>query len=141
MISKSALVTYSASQMFDLVDDIESYAEFLPWCSSSTVISRSDAEVTASLTVSHSGLNKSFTTRNLNQPHSQITMLLVEGPFKKLEGVWRFQQLGEDGCKVSLDLEFEFKSKLVGMTFGPVFGQMAGTMVDAFTQRAAKIYG
>lgn len=141
MINKSALVTYSARQMFDLVDDIESYAEFLPWCRSSAVLSRGDTEVTASLEISHSGFNKSFTTRNLTQATTQITMQLVEGPFKKLEGVWRFQQLGEEGCKVSLELDFEFKSKLVGLTFGPVFGQMAGSMVDAFTQRAAKVYG
>lgn len=141
MINKSALVSYSAEQMFALVDDIAAYAEFLPWCSESTVLSRTESEVTASLGVSHSGLNKSFTTRNVNQPYEQITMQLVEGPFSRLEGVWRFQQLGVDGCKVILDLDFEFKSKLVGMTFGPIFGQMAGTMVDAFTQRAVQIYG
>lgn len=141
MINKSALVVYSAEQMFALVDKIEDYPEFLPWCSSSTIMSRDELEVTASLAVSHSGLNKSFTTRNVNQPYEQITMQLVEGPFSRLEGIWRFQQLGEDGCKVTLDLDFEFKSKLVGMTFGPIFGQMAGTMVDAFTQRAKNIYG
>jgi len=141
VISRSALVIYSAEQMFRLVDDIESYPAFLPWCGSSTVLSRTDDEVTASIGVSHSGMNKSFTTRNVNQPYSRISMHLVEGPFNRLEGIWQFQQLGDDGCKVSLELDFEFKSKLVGLTFGPIFGQMAGTMVDAFTQRAVNVYG
>lgn len=141
MINKSALVPYSATQMFELVDDIGAYAEFLPWCQSSIVLSRDENEVTASLEIAHSGLNKSFTTRNLNEAGTKITMLLVEGPFKKLEGVWMFEQLGDKGCKVSLELDFEFSNKLVSMTFGAVFGQMAGTLVDAFTQRATQVYG
>ncbi|MDH5778437.1 MAG: type II toxin-antitoxin system RatA family toxin [Gammaproteobacteria bacterium] len=141
MINKSALVPYSATQMFDLVDDIDAYAEFLPWCRTSTVLSRGENEVTASLEIAHSGLNKSFTTRNLNETGTKITMQLVEGPFKKLEGVWQFEQLGDKGCKVSLVLDFEFSNKLVGMTFGSIFGQMAGTLVDAFTQRATQVYG
>ena len=141
MVNKSALVSYSPGQMFALVDDIEAYKEFLPWCSRSTVLHRLESEVTASLEISHSGFQKSFTTRNFNEAGYQITMTLVEGPFKKLEGVWRFHALGEDACKVTLDLEFEFSNRLVGLTFGAMFGQIAGSLVDAFTQRASQIYG
>lgn len=124
-----------------LVDDIQTYAEFLPWCSGSTVLSRIDKEVTASLEISHSGFQKAFTTRNVNESDNRINMTLVEGPFKKLEGVWQFQALGDQGCKIMLDLEFEFSNRLVGMTFGPLFGQIAGSLVDAFSQRADTIYG
>ena len=141
VINKSALVPYTPIQMFKLVDDIEAYVEFLPWCSGSTVLARTDRDVTASLEISHSGFQKAFTTRNIYEVDHRINMTLVEGPFKKLEGVWQFQALGDQGCKIILDLEFEFKSRLIGMSFGPLFGQMAGSLVDAFTQRASNIYG
>jgi len=140
-VNKSALVPYSPGQMFALVDNIEAYKEFLPWCSGSIVLERLESEVTASLEISHSGFHKSFTTRNFNQAGDQITVTLLEGPFKKLEGVWRFLPLGEAGCKVTLDLEFEFSNRLVGLTFGGIISHMAGTLVDAFTQRASQIYG
>ncbi len=141
VINKSALVPYTPHQMFILVDDIDAYPEFLPWCSGSQVLTRSDFEVTASLEISHSGFQKAFTTRNVNEQDNRICMYLVEGPFKKLEGIWQFQALGDQGCKVLLDLEFEFSSRLIGMSFGPLFGQIAGNLVDAFTQRASNIYG
>lgn len=140
-INKHALVPYTATQMFMLVDDVASYPEFLPWCSGTTVLSRTEDEVRASLDISHSGLHKSFTTLNRLQSGKMIEMRLLEGPFKHLQGFWRFEALGDEGCKVSLDLEFEFANMLVGLTFGPVFGQMAGTLVDAFTKRAKQIYG
>ena len=141
VINKSALVPYNPDQMFKLVDDIEAYVEFLPWCSASTVLMRSECDVTASLEISHSGFHKTFTTRNIYAEGYRINMCLVEGPFKSLEGIWQFQALGDQGCKIMLDLEFEFKSRLVGMSFGPIFGQMAGSLVDAFTQRAKTVYG
>lgn len=127
--------------MFALVDDVEAYVEFLPWCSGSTVLTRSATEVTARLAISHSGFQKTFATRNVYGTNNSISMYLLEGPFKRLEGVWQFLPLGEQGCKIALDLEFEFSNRLVGMTFGPLFGQMAGSLVDAFTQRAGVIYG
>lgn len=128
-------------QMFKLVDDIASYADFLPWCSRSEVTARNDNVVDGVLEISYSKLNKSFTTRNINTPHSAIEMQLIEGPFKKLHGQWLFEPLGDDGAKVSLLLEFEFSSKLLNMTVGPVFSQIANSLVDAFTQRAKEIYG
>jgi ribosome-associated toxin RatA of RatAB toxin-antitoxin module len=140
-IHKSALVPYSAEQMYNLVDDVLAYPEFLPWCSSSKEINRGESEVEASLDIAHSGVHKSFTTRNRLEINKTIEMQLVEGPFKHLHGIWRFEPLGDAGSKVMLDLEFEFSSKLLGMTFGPLFSKIASSLVDAFIQRAQKVYG
>lgn len=140
-IEKSALVPYAPAQMFALVDDIDAYADFLPWCSRSEVTARNENVVDGLIEISYSKLHKSFSTRNINTPHSEIEMQLVEGPFKKLHGQWTFDALGNDGCKVSLKLEFEFSSKILDMTVGPVFSQIATSLVDAFTQRANEIYG
>lgn len=140
-IHKSALVPYSAEQMYALVDDIPVYPEFLPWCSGSREINRREDEVEASLDIAHSGVHKSFTTRNRLEKNRMIKMQLVEGPFKYLNGVWRFEPLGDAGSKVGLDLEFEFSNKLLGMTFGPLFSKIASSLVDAFIQRAQKVYG
>jgi len=127
--------------MYALVNDIESYADFLPWCSESTILEKTDQEIKASINIAYGSLNKSFTTLNTLTPDSKMVMQLVEGPFKKLHGEWIFNQLGDDGCKVSLELEFEFKNKIIGMTMGPVFSQIANTLVDSFSERAAKVYG
>lgn len=140
-ISKSALVNYSAAQMYKLVDDITAYSEFLPWCGGSQELSRNQDEVRASVAIAYSGLNKSFTTRNLMQSNKMIEMTLIDGPFKHLHGFWRFDSLGDDACKVRLDLEYEFSSKLVGLALGPVFGKIANTLVDSFCQRADVVYG
>ena len=140
-ISKTALVTHSPQEMFKLVDDIEAYSEFLPWCGKATEISRDLTTVEASLFISHSGLNKEFTTQNKNTPFEKIEMHLVNGPFKNLDGVWLFEPLGETACKVSLNLEFEFASKIVSVTLGPIFSKIANSLVDAFIKRADSIYG
>jgi len=140
-ISKSALVPYSPTEMFALVDDIDSYPEFLPWCSKARVVSRSDDEVCASISISKSGVDKTFVTCNRNQKNKMIEMRLKEGPFKHLQGYWRFDPLGDEGCKVSLDLEFEFSSRVLGMVIGPVFNQVANSLVDSFQQRAVDVYG
>lgn len=140
-VSRMALMPYSAGEMYDLVDNIEAYPRFLPWCKSATVLSRSDDEVRANLELSRGGINKSFTTCNRMQRNKIIEMRLVEGPFNHLEGFWRFEYLGDLACKVSLDLEFEFSSRLLSLTVGPVFNQIAGTLVDSFCQRAVDVYG
>jgi ribosome-associated toxin RatA of RatAB toxin-antitoxin module len=140
-IEKTALVSYTPAQMYSLVDDIDAYEEFLPWCSRSEVIARQDDIVDGSLEISYSKLNKTFTTRNINTPNEKIEMQLLEGPFKKLHGEWTFQPLGNDGTKVMLNLEFEFANKILDMTVGPVFSQIANSLVDAFTQRARDVYG
>lgn len=140
-ISKNALVPYSAGDMFRLVDDIEAYSEFLPWCSGSTVLHRDDDEVRATIDITKGAVRKSFTTLNRLQHNKMIEIRLLQGPFRHLEGYWRFQALEEDACKVSLDLDFEFSSRMMGMVVGPVFHQIASSLVDAFTERAQQVYG
>lgn len=138
-INRSALVPYSANQMFQLVDDIEKYADFLPWCKSTHVLNRSKNEVTASIEIAKAGINKTFTTKNINSKN-QIELNLVDGPFKSLHGFWRFTVLDEKACKVSLDIEFHFSNKLISMTLGPIFSQICNSLVNAFVDRAGRIY-
>ncbi len=140
-ISKSALVPYTPEEMYALVRDIESYPRFLPWCSEARVLSEDQDEVRATLTLSKGGVEKAFTTCNRHQSNKMIEMRLVEGPFKHLQGFWRFDPLGDHGCKVSMDMDFEFSSRMLGMVVGPVFSQVANTLVDSFQQRAVDVYG
>ncbi|MFV8833687.1 type II toxin-antitoxin system RatA family toxin [Aquisalimonas sp.] len=140
-ISRSALVPHSAKAMFDLVNDVDRYQEFLPWCSDSGVLERSGDELKAYVTISKGGVSRSFTTRNRAQPGKMLEVRLIEGPFKRLDGYWRFQPLREDASKVSLDLEFEFSNSIVRMAFGRVFDQVANRMVDSFVTRADEVYG
>lgn len=140
-IQKSAVVPYSQKQMYQLVDDIEGYPHFIPWCVSSEIISRTDDEVRATLTFASRGMQKSFTTLNRLQPHKMMEIRLLHGPFKQLEGFWRFESHKNSHCMVQLDLEFEFSSRLLAMMFGPIFNQVASTLVDAFVKRAHEIYG
>jgi len=140
-INRSALVMFSAEQMFTLVNDVRSYPEFLPGCTGTRVLNAAGDEITASLDVSKAGICKTFTTRNQLRAHEKIHMELVEGPFRRLVGHWTFTPLDVDACKVSLHLDFEFTSKLVEMAFGRIFKELAGSMVDAFTLRAKQVYG
>lgn len=141
VVQKSALVKFSARQMFDLVDDIESYPKFLPWCSGSRVLKREGNIVEGQIDIAKAGFHKSFSTRNVVDPGGKITISLLDGPFKSLEGVWSFMPLREDASKISLDLEFEIASAFASLAFGPVFNQICNTMVSSFTQRAKVIYG
>ncbi len=141
IINKSALVPYTALEMYKLVDDIEAYPTFLPWCGGTEVIERNDDEVKASILLSRSGIKKTFTTLNRLQQGKMIEMRLIEGPFRHLEGFWRFEVLSETASKIMFDIEFEFSNKLLAMTIGPVFSQITNTMVDAFTMRAVEVYG
>ncbi len=140
-VQKSALVKFSAMQMFDLVDDIESYPEFLPWCSGSKVLKREDNIVEAELQISKAGFNKSFSTRNRSDGHGKLFMTLLDGPFSSLDGVWDFMPLREDASKISLDLEFEMHGKFASLAFGAIFNQICNTMVKSFTDRAKQVYG
>ena len=141
MIQKSALVKYAAHQMFDLVDDVEAYQEFLPWCAGSRVINRSDDIVEAELLIAKGGFKKSFATRNCLDRGGRITIALLNGPFNYLQGRWDFIPLREDASKISLDLEFEMSGLLANIAFGTVFNQICNTMVGSFTQRAKQVYG
>jgi ribosome-associated toxin RatA of RatAB toxin-antitoxin module len=140
-LKRNALVPHSAQQMFELVNAIEDYPRFLPWCHSSRIISRTEMEVVAELDINWKGIHKSFTTRNRLAPYEQITISLVNGPLHRLDGVWSFQVLDEHACKIMLDLEFEFTGHFIDRLFQPVFQHIANTLVDAFCKRAAELYG
>lgn len=140
VVQKSALVKFSAQQMFDLVNDIEDYPNFLPWCTASRIINREGDTVDAELTISKGGFKKSFSTRNKIDNGGRITVSLLDGPFTYLEGVWNFMPLREDASKISLDLEFEMPGVLASLAFGAVFNQICNTMVASFTERAKTVY-
>ena len=140
-VNRSALVPYSAEQMFTLVDDVSSYSEFLPWCSSSTEHRREENEVEASVNIAKGAVNKAFRTINTLHRYEWIEMSLVDGPFKQLHGYWRFHELKAGACKISLDLEYEFSNKLISLAIGSVFNQVANTLVDSFVMRAKSYYG
>lgn len=140
VVQKSALVKFSALQMFDLVNDIEAYPQFLPWCSGSRILKREDDIIEAELLISKGGFNKSFSTHNKIDHGGRITVSLLDGPFSYLEGVWNFMPLREDASKITLDLEFEMSGMLASMAFGAVFNQICNTMVASFTTRAKQVY-
>ena len=135
-IAKSALVRHRAQSMFALVADIESYPEFLPWCAGARILSREDGKVTAAIDIRFHGIGQSFTTINRQVPYDRIDIQLVEGPFSQLEGGWRFTPLGVDACKVELELEYDFNNFLLAKLIGPVFHQIATSMVESFVKRA-----
>ncbi|MDH5231011.1 MAG: type II toxin-antitoxin system RatA family toxin [Gammaproteobacteria bacterium] len=139
-IKRSALVPYSAAQMFAIVDDIEAYPEFLPWCKSTNILEREQSQVRASIELCKAGIHKTFTTLNRHLPGECIEMNLVDGPFKHLHGQWQFQAMNETACKILFDIEFEFSSGLLNKTLGPVFGQICNSLVEAFIQRARSLY-
>ncbi|QTG87784.1 SRPBCC family protein [Vibrio furnissii] len=139
-VSRSALVSFSAEQMFHLVNDVARYPEFLPGCSGSRVIEASNDKMVASVDVSKAGISKTFTTSNELNHGESIIMNLVDGPFRTLRGGWYFTPLDEQACKVELKLEFEFSSKMIEMAFGKVFNELTGNMVNAFTKRAKQVY-
>lgn len=141
LIDRSALVPYSADEMYALVSDILAYPQFLPWCSGTQILSQEGEELSARIDFSVSGVSQSFTTRNQLQSGDEIAMQLVDGPFSTLEGRWWFEPLGDAGCKISLLLEYDFSSKMVSLVVGPVFNKIANTLVDAFQKRAVEVYG
>lgn len=140
-IHRSALVPYSTDEMFALVADIPSYPQFLPWCGGARIVSANEDEVIAAIDIAYSGVHKTFTTRNLLQPGKMMELQLLEGPFSRLQGFWRFTPLEERACRISLDLEFEISNKLLGAVLGRVFTSIAGEMVDGFHRRAQQLYG
>ncbi|MDP3279844.1 MAG: type II toxin-antitoxin system RatA family toxin [Nitrosomonas sp.] len=139
-VSRSALVHFSAARMFGLVDDIERYPEFLPWCSSTAVSLRDPVTTRATININYHGIRQSFSTENHKQFPLRMTIRLVEGPFKTLDGEWLFTPLDEQACKIDFQLHYEFSSILLEKLVGPVFGYIAGTMVDAFLKRAEQLH-
>ena len=140
-IQRSALLPYPASALFELVNDVARYPEFLPWCAASEVLDVSQTHMRASLAVAKGGISQRFITRNALVWGQSIELHLEEGPFNKLHGQWVFKALGDQACKISLDLTIDYAGPLVRATLGPLFNQAANTLVDAFCQRAKQLYG
>ena len=140
-IQRSALLPYPAQALYDLVNDVARYPEFLPWCSQAEVMEESESRMRAALTVAKGGVSQRFVTLNELRQGERIEMRLQEGPFTQLHGVWDFKALNEKACKISLDLSFDYSGPLVKATLGPLFNQAANTLVDAFCQRAKDLHG
>ncbi|MFT6986449.1 MAG: ribosome-associated toxin RatA of RatAB toxin-antitoxin module [Psychromonas sp.] len=140
-VSRSALLMYSADEMYQLVNDVIAYPEFLPGCVSTKVLYSSEHTMRAALKVSKAGISQIFTTENTLIDGKAIEMSLVDGPFKYLTGGWTFTVLDEKACKVSLNLKFEFSSTLVEFAFGRIFNELIGSMVKSFAARAKVVYG
>ena len=140
-IQRSALLPYNAAALYDLINDVPSYPQFLPWCSASEVLEQTDDCMRAALMIAKGRIAQRFVTKNTLVANESITMALEEGPFSQLHGVWEFKALGEKACKISLDLEFDYAGPIIKATLGPLFTQAANTMVDAFCKRAKEIYG
>jgi ribosome-associated toxin RatA of RatAB toxin-antitoxin module len=140
-VNRSAMVRHTPQDMFDLVNDFEKYPEFLPGCRRARLLERDTEHLVGEMTLGRAGIEQSVITRNDLIEPERIEMSLVRGPFKRLRGRWLFTPMGEDACKVSLEMEFEFASRLMGMAFGRIFQQIAGQLVDSFTRRADDLYG
>ena len=140
-IHRSAIVPYSAHQMFDLVADIPSYPKFLPWCGGARILSTQGDEVIAAIDIAYSGVHRTFSTRNLLQRDKMMEIQLLEGPFSYLQGFWQFKALDEQSSKISLDLEFDVANRIVGLALTPVFSNIANQLVDRFHRRATELYG
>lgn len=141
VINRQMIVSYLASDMYNLVNDIKKYPEFLTWCVGADILQQTDSELVAELVLAYGQYKQRFTTKNKLEASARITMSLVDGPFKYLNGVWLFTDLGNNGSKVELQLEFEFENYFVGLAFGKIFKNIAEQMVESFCRRAKDIYG
>jgi ribosome-associated toxin RatA of RatAB toxin-antitoxin module len=140
-VKRTALVTYTPDQMFDLVVDVERYSEFLPWVKGAQVHQKTDRDLQASITMERAGVRQSFTTRNeMDRPH-WMSLKLVEGPFRTLDGLWTFTPIGLAGTKIVLDMKFDFANPIASMLFGKAFEHSIGQLIDAFVARAKQAYG
>ena len=141
VVEKSVLIERSAAQMFDLVDCVEDYPKFLPWCGGATVIERSAEKTVARVDISYHGVKSHFSTENAKDYPRQMDMRLLDGPFRQLDGCWRFKPLGETACKVEFHLHYEFSSHMLEKVVGPVFNHIANTFIESFVKRAQQVYG
>jgi ribosome-associated toxin RatA of RatAB toxin-antitoxin module len=140
LVEKTVLVAHSAEQMFKLVDRVEDYPNFLPWCGGASVTELDDKRVHATVHIDYHHIKQSFTTENVRRPPHQIDITLQRGPFRHLDGSWRFIPLSDSACKIVFSLHYEFSSRLLEKMVGPVFHYIANSFVDAFIQRAEKVY-
>lgn len=139
-VKRSVLVAHSPGKMFALVDAVEEYPKFLPWCGGATVLHRDERITRAAVIINYHGIRQSFTTENTKREPVEMLIRLVEGPFRSLDGSWRFTGLADRGCKVELSLHYEFSSRILEKLVGPVFNHIANTLVDAFARRAEQVY-
>jgi len=140
VVEKSVLLSYSAEQMFALVDNVADYPQFLPWCGGTSVIVLDDSRVKATVHINYHHVKQSFTTENVRQQGQRIDIKLLDGPFKQLDGRWQFIALTPSACKIEFRLNYEFSSKLLEKVVGPVFHYIASTFVEAFIKRAEQVY-
>jgi ribosome-associated toxin RatA of RatAB toxin-antitoxin module len=139
-LSKSALVPYSAEQMYQLVNQVDDYPKFLNWCSGASILKQTSGQIIASVEINKAGLSQSFTTINTLTSNQRIDMSLKEGLFKQLNGAWIFTKLNDNACKVELNLSFSFSSKIVDMAISPIFTNIANSQLEAFIARAKVVY-
>lgn len=140
-ISKSAAVTYSAEQMYELVNDVEAYPSFLPWCTESSIINQGEDYMTASISLAKGKIKQTFTTRNTMLPGRRIEVSLLKGPFKHLEGYWLFEPKDDHSCDIYIKMDFEFTNKLVKLALEKIFSHIINTLIETFTSRADQVYG
>ena len=141
VVEKTALIRVPASTLYEIVNDVDAYPEFLPWCKTARLLSRTEDELCGEIQVSKAGVTQSFSTCNRLFPHRRIEISLKEGPFRKLDGAWEFTELSNSACKVQLMLEFDFSNALMRGAFGVIFGQIANSLVEAFCNRANELAG
>jgi ribosome-associated toxin RatA of RatAB toxin-antitoxin module len=135
-LNKSAIVPHPRETMFDLVDRVEAYPEFLPWCSGTRLLERTPEVTSARIEIAWRGLETHVATRNAKRPPEAMDLEFLEGPFETFRGTWRFAPLGEGGCRVEFALEYAFASRAVELALGPLFSQIMGSVVDRFVERA-----
>ena len=140
-VRKSAIVPCSCESMFELVEDIESYPDFLPWCSGTEVFERGPGITRARLDVSYHGLRTHVSTLNRKHAPERIELVFEDGPFERFGGEWRFSPLGEEGCKIELVLDYELASGALAQLLGPLFGDISDSRVESFVQRAEVVAG
>ncbi len=138
-ISKSAIVPYSAQQMYQLVNQIDDYPKFLNWCSDGSILNQTESQITASVKINKGAFNQTFTTINTLTLNQRIDMQLKDGPFKQLSGAWIFTRLNDKACKVELELSFSFSSKLMDIAISPIFTKIANSQLDSFVARAKQL--
>jgi len=140
-VHKSVLVPYSAQQMFDLVERVEDYPKFLPWCGGTRILQRTADHTLARIDIDYRGVRAHFTTCNRNQPPDRIVIELRDGPFRRLDGIWQFRALSDSASKVKFELNYEFATPVLEGLIGPVFGRIADSFIDAFVKRAVAVHG
>ncbi len=141
LVEKSVLIERTPAQMFDLVDRVEDYPVFLPWCGGTELLERNERITAATIRIAYRGIRSHFSTINQKEVPYLMQIHLKEGPFTKLEGRWRFTALGDAGCKIEFRLDYEFSSKVLAKMLGPVFNVIADSFVESFVKRARQVYG